>query len=227
MKRKMLSLLLAVSVLILQMNIVTASEPSFTSKQSSTPTVTGNGIFIEAENCSYTNWYSKTSNSSASGKYALKATNGSKDSRGSSGRGELELNFKVQKAGKYMVWIRYYATSDSQDSLYSGFLTKGYQYTGLSTYNSFAWVKSDQTIQLSAGASATCVIYPRESGHLIDAIIVTSSNFTPTGTTGNIPEIGAETTLVSKYAPTPYQPPKEHPRVLFTSDDIQRIKTNM
>ena len=224
MKKRLLSFVMALAFILMQIEPISAAEPSFTSTQSSIPTVSGNGIFIEAEKCSYTSWYTKKSNSYASGKSVLQAN--TEQRTATNKRGEFEVKFNASKAGTYIVWLRVYATGGSQDSYYAAFQGQSYSYVGIEPTGEFAWVKSGN-ITLSAGEQANFMAFPREKGHLIDAVIITTKSFVPTGVTGNIPEGEYGNAIVSKYAPTPYQPPAEHPRVFFTASDIPRIRENM
>lgn len=227
MKRKLISMFLTAALFVTQiynMTFAADSDPDFTKTQSSIPTVSGNGIFLEAENCSYTSWYTLKSNSSASGKYVLQAN--TEQRTATSKRGEFEVKFNASKAGTYIVWLRVYASGSSQDSYYAAFQGQGYTYCGIEPTGSFAWIKS-ANITLKAGEQANFMAFPREKGHLIDAVIITQKNFVPSGVNGNIPEGEYGNAIVSSYAPTPYQPPSEHPRVFFTAADIPRIRSNM
>ena len=198
---------------------------NFVNMQKEIPVVTGNGILFEAEDCSYSNWYQTNPNKFASGGNTVKAQQNFGSGVGSTTRREFEFTFTVEKEGTYTIWVRAYASSGSQDSFYAGYAPK-LDYMDISQLGEFMWIKSAAQ-SLKAGEQAVFRMYGRERGHLIDAIIVTPTGFTPTGRTGNFPKGVVKSQLVSKYAAPPYYPPSDHPRVLFTSADIPRIKENM
>ena len=188
--------------------------------------VTGNGVLLEAEDSLYTTWYTTTSNKEASGGKVLKAVQHYGSGTAGTRRGEFEFDFVPETDGIYYVWVRAYAATSGQDSYYAGVVGTGYGYFSIEPLNEFVWIKSG-TIPLSAGERASFRMYPRESGHLIDSVIVTSTSFEPSGRTGNFPKGEVKNQLISKFPKPPYNPPEDHPRLLFRPDDIPRIRESL
>ena len=186
--------------------------------------VTGNGILVEAEDCLYSSWYNLATNKQASNGKALRATARYGTGTNGAARGEIEFDFTAENDGIFNVWVRAYADTGAQDSYYAG--ANGYGFFGIEPLGEFVWIKSG-TISLSAGETSVFKMYAREAGHLVDAFIVTPTGFEPTGRTGNFPKGEVKNKLISKSAEPPYNPPEDHPRVLFRSDDVEKIRENL
>jgi len=197
------------------------------SMQKKEVTVTGNGVFFEAEDATYCEPYTLVKNKLASGGNALQAKGDNRNSGKADARGTLEFTFTPDKDGTYVAWARALASNGGSDSFFGAFLGQSNAYVGIAEpYGEFVWTKIIAK-QLKAGEKATVRILHREKNAIIDAFIVTPTTFTPTGRTGNIPEGEVKTVLKSEFEPTPVKPPTEHPRVLFTKADIPKIKANM
>ena len=194
--------------------------------QTEVPVVTGNGILMEAEDMQYTDWYTTASNKEASGGKVLRALTNYGTGSGDVRRRVFQANFIAEKDGIYIVWVRTYAATAGQDSYYAGMTGQGAGFFGIDPLNEFTWIKSG-TLALKAGEKAQFWMYPRERGHFIDAIIITPTTFAPTGRTGNFPKGEVKNTLLAKYPAPPYDPPETHPRLLFTADDIPRIRASL
>ena len=198
-------------------------------KQTKEFVVTGNGTLFEAEDATYSDFFTKVSSKMASGGTALKAVQEDRGGGGVDKRGQLELEFTVDKDGTYIAYIRTLALSGASDSCYSSFSGQAYDYIGFEDeelYGEYSWTKA-ATMQIKAGEKKILRLIPRERNAQYDAIIITPTAHVPTGRTGDIPEGEVKAELKSKHPPTPVKPPAEHPRVLFTKDDIPRIKANL
>ena len=228
--RRTIKILCAVVITMLQLPYASAADSELegvVSEQGETITATGNGFFYEAEKATYCNSYTLVNNSLASDGMGLRANKEDKSGASSSDRGKIELTFTANDSGTYVAWGRLYAQNSGQDSLYAAFAGQSYTVVNFGdNYGEFAWIKLGAKY-LNAGDEATLRIINREKNAIVDAFIITPTSYVPSGITGNLPKDEIENTLASFYAPTPVKPPKEHPRVLFTEDDIPRIKANM
>lgn len=229
-KKRIIIILCALVITMLQLPYASEADSGLegmVSEQSETITASGNGFFYEAEKATYCNSYTLVNNSLASDGMGLKANKEDKSGASSSDRGKIELTFTAKDSGTYVAWGRLYAQNSGQDSLYAAFAGQSYTVVNFGdNYGEFAWIKLGSKY-LNTGDEATLRIINREKNAIVDAFIITPTSYVPSGLTGNLPKDEIENTLTSFYAPTPVKPPNEHPRVLFTEADVQRIKANM
>lgn len=190
-------------------------------------------VFVEAENTTISaDLASVTDSSSASGKKGVVLNVSAKDLTAADLVGAISFEVSAKKTGVYLVWARYAATSDSNDSSYRSFNNEVYSQLTLpatGSADSFSWV-SVGTINMNADVPATIRIRPRESGAVLDRFLITNIRaYTPAGV-GEIPKPGDEKVypLPSDAYPKPtIIPPNEHPRLLMRAKDIPTIKANM
>ena len=200
-------------------------------KQTDPYLVTGPGSCIQLEEGSYTDDYSLVTDRDAADIKCLKsvtATN-SKDPAAADAP-ELELKFSVEESAVYAVYIRYFAPNKSSDSIYWAFGDNSYKNQDLNE-EAYTWMKLYNG-RMNPGEVYKVRIRHRENGHSLDCLLVSRvPGHTPSGRYGGLPE-----SLEMKVDPLdpdyfddpPILPPAHtHPRVLFTPDDIPRIKANM
>lgn len=189
--------------------------------------IQGTTGLIEAEDGYVTDHYAMTSAKSASGGKGIKVKK-TRSSAAGVGWGDANYRFRPTESGSYNAWVRCYAVDTKTDSLYGSLKQQsgGYNYIETATYNQFEWYKAD-TLMLEAGKVYTFKLATREQNNIVDCILFTTATAKPTGRTGNIKDDASANIITSLHAKPPVYPPKEHPRVLFTANDIERIKQNI
>ena len=193
--------------------------------------VSGTGIQLQSGEASYTSAFSPGLDRNAADMDILKAgiTNSVSSISGSESP-HWQLEFKVKNKGTYCVWARFYASANSNDSVFYSFGDNDYKNQSI-THGVYKWYKF-YSGKLEPDTVYKFRLRSRESGCCFDNVLITSLNtFTPTGRYGNLPakvDNKVEKLDGERYDnPLVYPPANEHPRVLFRASDIPRILANM
>lgn len=143
---------------------------------------------------------------------------------------QLEYTFEVENDGNYIIHLRIAAPAyNTGDSFY--YAVDDVLYACHYSMNEpiFTWYKGG-IFKLQAGKH-TFRIWCRESGSMLDKVIVTDNPIFSPVDMGELPERdmiyyeGGEGDVIS---PLPAQvPPSEHPRVLVKKSDLPKIKANL
>ena len=147
------------------------------------------GTYIDAENFSGTinqgtgTFILETSQFGYIGNGYLRSSGGESSSCPPSEEGkEYEVNFT--SAGTYKVWMRGYATGDSDNSVFIGIDGKCAGALRETSYDQWSWTNSTQTGSNTITVTDTSVphkinIWVREADHLIDRIYITQNADSP------------------------------------------------
>jgi hypothetical protein len=105
-------------------------------------------------------------------------------------RPELRYRVQINTPGTYYVWLRGYATDDSNNSVHVGLngqATASADKISTSTFNSWTWIKSTRdgpvaTLNISSAGLHTINLWMREDGFRVDRVLLTTnSSLTPSG----------------------------------------------
>ena len=166
-----------------------SNSPSDTTDSGGTCDVDPNGTYIEAENFTGTisqgsaTFVEESSTGGYNGTGYLRSNGGGTDSSPVHEGKQYVLNWPT--TGTYNVWIRGYATSGSDDSVFIGLNGSSAGALTESSYNTWSWTNSIQlgsnTISVGSSGSHTFNVWIRESGHKLDGIYLTQGGETPSG----------------------------------------------
>jgi hypothetical protein len=105
-------------------------------------------------------------------------------------RPELRYRVQISTPGTYYVWLRGYATDDSNNSVHVGLngqAAASADKISTSTFNGWAWIQSTRdgpvaTVNISSAGLHTISIWMREDGFRVDRVLLTTnSSLTPSG----------------------------------------------
>ena len=144
--------------------------------------------------------------------------------------GKVELRYIAGQTATYSVWLRIRVPSRSNQLIYVSYNTGSYAKLTLPISETFVWYKQTER-KLTAGQEDLYRLHERYKELEIDEILITTGSYTPEGVDGT-PIVGSEDVMGilegDTYAAPEITPPAfEHPRVLFTKEDIPRILENM
>mgnify|MGYP001194055472 FL=1 len=192
-------------------------------------TTTNGSAIIYARNTDYTTSLSgstdgyslESATAETTGQYLLAKKGTSSTPTGSM----LSFSVTADQAGRYNLWIRSKASSSSKRTWFD-YNNKGFTSIELNTSNQWTWKKLVGGYYLNAGETFSIRLYPRDSGHCIDEFIFTNkSTYEPSGIVKDVSTI-VNLSLPATYGMPTIIPPNEHPRVMFTQDDIPTIISN-
>ena len=210
---------------------VESASDEFIHKQNKIFEVSGTGIQFQSGEASYTSGFSQGLDRSAADMDVLKAgVNNSVSSLPGAESPHWQVEFKVEKTAPYSIWTRFFASANSNDSVFYSFGDNDYKNQSL-THGVYKWYKL-YSGKLQADTVYKFRLRSREIGSCLDNVIITNLNsFIPSGRYGNLPtkvDTKVEKLDGEKYEnPLIYPPANEHPRVLFRASDIPRILNNM
>ncbi len=188
-------------------------------------------VMIEAEDIYFDDTQAIVwSDEKAVGKKGVMITSGTKEIPSADADGGMDARLVAPQKGIYKIWVRCFLTKGSQDSGFvtgsdGEFITVGFP---LSTdEDGYKWTLLTQ-YSFEAGEEKAFKIKGREADFVFDRFLITNSFETPSGE-GELPsgEFNYQYLDETLYPKPTITPPPEHPRLLFTKDDIPRIAANM
>lgn len=203
------------------------TEKIIANVQKDIPTITGEGIVIEAEDASLENGMSVSTSKDASGKVVVAAnTNPERVTPTAGDSAAFEVKFMAETDGKHIIWVRMLFPDSGTDSFFYAVNDEKYTAKAPGASSLFQWLKLS-TVEMKAGETATFRIEPREYGWSIDEIVVTTNMlYMPQGVVTVVKKM--ETTMDMSVSYPPVNPPaNEHPRVYFRSEDIPALTEKM
>ncbi len=184
-----------------------------------------NGIMIEAEACDFEELTIEKGDSKevSGGKYIeLPSPKSRIDDPYVYVPPHASYTFEIDKAGKQIVWARMKALDGGKDTGWACVDNGDFVQIKGDVVDGFVWAKIVD-VNLEKGKH-TLNIVAREPRLMIDKFIVTSNaGYVPSG----LGDTTAKITYESVYPRPSITPPPGHPRVMFTADDIPKIKENM
>ncbi len=189
----------------------------------SVPTLDSGNIIIEAEDMGYSSDAKIISDSNASGGYALTCANkkyADAPEEVENVTMSLKINVPESQMGRYRLWCRLKTPAGGISYFYSMNDSSNYQTQWFATNSDYYWIKLS-TINLSDGTFEYNIKY-RDYAFRIDKFVITNNNdFKPVGK-DDVPGVAEPTAPLPPFTP----PAGVHPRVLFRSEDIPKIKEN-
>lgn len=204
-------------------------ERTYTQEQKTQFTVFEPGMVVEADELKLASGMGTTKSEGASGGKAVFCgpLNPAKETPEQGSGGAVELTFTAGETATYFVWSRMLATRGGgyDDSVFFAVDDGAYGYHMLSVSDSYNW-KRWRAIKMEKGETKTIKFYPRANNWYIDQIVVTTVNYyVPRGAVEEVSLERKPLKVMAGYPPV--NPPQEHPRVLFRSSDIDKIKKNI
>ena len=144
--------------------------------------------------------------------------------------GKVQIKYIAGQTASYTFWFRVRVPSWRNQLIYLSADMGNYTKTSFPVSESFVWFKYTSKNH-TAGQEYTLRMYERYKELEIDSLLITCEGFTPEGPDGTPVEGSAD--IMGKldekaYAAPPVNPPAfEHPRVLFTKEDIPGILENL
>lgn len=141
------------------------------------------GIWLEAE-CGVVGslWNVETDNNASNSTYVtIQPGNNSSASAPSNATGLLTYTFNAAESGNYTVYLRVICPTANDDSFYLKMDNGSFvSWNGITISNSWVWVASPTTYNLTAGTHTFTIGY-REDGTKLDKIWITNGNTAPEG----------------------------------------------
>lgn len=185
-------------------------------------------VALEAEDSGVTidneHWQVKDFAEASGGKVLSGIGAWQKDDRDITEKGNLSFQLKVKEAGLYTVWVRVYNPSDTENSMWRRFDDGDYEIFWIrGAKNTWSWFAC-QSVYLEEGTHRFDQIH-RDPGIYWDRILISKTmSFMPNGASG---EEEIEPIEQGKYykSPTVTPPENQHPRLMFTEQEIPAIKS--
>jgi len=136
----------------------------------------------------------------------------------------LSFSFNVSVSDYYYIWVRVKVPDTSHDSLYYALNNTSYKNTYALPLNGQNWYWHKLEYKKLAAGDYTFDVFPRELTYVDKVLITNMRYFIPNGTNES-PDDDLEQ-FISHQGPE-FKPKAGHPRILFTSADIPRIKANL
>lgn len=211
------------------------TEETFVQTQTKEYTVNSDGYVIaDLNDASLLSGMTVVDDKNAMGKNAIKLDRENYDriapNPGESGT--IELTVKVpeeMREKKYHVWLRYMAPTAANDSIFAAYNDEAYTSHIITKGDGYQWYRPFTKIKANENGEIIVRLYVRESGCTVDQLIITdNSGYMPLSGDAITTEVNADPEeLVSPFNAPPYNPPEEHPRLIFRSSDIDRLKYNL
>lgn len=201
-------------------------------KQETIPVITDSYLF-EAETATFYAPFAVKAGKGASGSVVspTKAKSPNRDVNPTDGTpGKLEFKFIAGKTADYYLWIRKRTPVDSSKNIYFSYNGSSYSRMGLGYSADWEWICITSK-SATEGQECTISFYERFKDLEIDSMYITSVGSKPSGKDGT-PVAGSDRipdTLEQGSSPIPTinPPANEHPRILFTKEDIPQILANL
>jgi PKD repeat protein len=150
--------------------------------------------FAESVNRNSQSWIKRTDTAGSVGTGFMRAEPDSgattDDTNYPTTRPELRYRVQISTPGTYYVWLRGYATDDSNNSVHVGLngqAVASADKISTSTFNSWTWIQSTRdgpvaTVNISSAGLYTINLWMREDGFRVDRVLLTTnSSLTPSG----------------------------------------------
>lgn len=205
------------------------SETKKLNKQTKECIVSGNGAVFEVEDCTLKTGMTILGSDDASGNKAVKCTiKGTTTKPVAGAEGVIEFTFTAMETGRYNVWVRGLFETTGSRRWFTAIDNSSFSDINYPIVEGWSWTTIIQQVSLEAGQSATVRINPVHMNWSMDQFLVTSNNlYTPEGIVREV-LIPENPILIPNTPLPPYNPVKgQHPRVHFTPDKIETIKSNI
>lgn len=144
--------------------------------------------------------------------------------------GRVQFRVRAEETASYSIWLRIRIPSRSNQLIYWSFNHGSYNKVTLPITTNWGWFYLTSR-EIKAGEDAVLEFYERYKDLEIDSVLFTTGGYTPHGPDG-VPVEGSDDIMgeLDQEAftmPEVMPPAFEHPRVLFTKEDIPKILENL